>query len=290
MRRSFLYAVLFLAAVVNASAASPPKGHLVIIGGGSHTEQIMQTFVRLAGGRNASVVVFPMASGDAEGTGREQRDELLGDSVAHCISLNLTREQANSDSIVRLLDRTTGVFFSGGDQSLLTAALKGTRVEQRLHEIYRQGGVIGGTSAGAAVMSEIMITGDELLNKDTINAFISIRKNNIKTTPGFGFVTTAIVDQHFVKRKRHNRLISVVLEHPSLLGIGIDESTAIIVNPNNTFTVAGESLVFVYDASRANAVGLNNKGTLSGSPLALHILQAGEIFNFKTRRVVTVRP
>ena len=290
MRRSILCAVLFLAAVASAPAASHPKGHLVIIGGGSRTKEIMCTFVRLAGGRNASVVVFPMASGDAEETGREQRDELLGDSIARCISLNLTREQANSDSIVRLLDRTTGVFFSGGDQSRLTAALKGTRVEQRLHEIYQQGGVIGGTSAGAAVMSEIMITGDELLNKDTVNAFTFIRKNNIKTIPGFGFVTAAIVDQHFVKRKRHNRLISVVLEHPSLLGIGIDESTAIIVNPNNTFTVAGESLVFVYDASRANPVGLNYKGMLSGSPLALHILQAGEVFNFKTRRVVTVRP
>ncbi|MCX6137919.1 MAG: cyanophycinase [Ignavibacteriales bacterium] len=283
MRRRPAIVAWFILLLPLMLEAAQPKGHLVIIGGGSRTKEIMRTFVQLSGGTSGSVVVFPMASGDAAGVGKQQAAEIASGGVKHCVSLNVTREQANTDSVLRLLDNVTGVFFSGGDQSKLTAALKGTRVEQRLHEIYESGGTLGGTSAGAAVMSEIMITGTELLNKDTVNAYTSIKKNNIQTAQGFAFVTSAIVDQHFVRRKRHNRLLSLALEHPLLLCVGIDESTAIIVNPDNTFTVAGESVVSVYDASRATNISLNKNGMLSGSPVALHILQAGETFDMTAR-------
>ena len=142
---------------------------------------------------------------------------------------------ADVDSNLLKMENVKAVFFSGGDQARLTDALLGTKLLDKIKKVYDDGGVVGGTSAGAAIMSEVMITGDELINKDKEDFFIVIQKGNIKTTEGFGFVKTAIIDQHFVIRKRLNRLISVVLEYPNLLGIGIDESTAIIVNPDSTF-------------------------------------------------------
>jgi cyanophycinase len=133
----------------------------------------------------------------------------------------------------------------------VTRALVGTPVQRKLLKLYQAGAVMGGTSAGAALMSKVMITGDEKLNRDTINAFVVIRKDNIVTVEGMGFLTNAIIDQHFVRRKRHNRLISVVLEHPDLVGVGIDEATAIIVRRGELFDVTGRGSVVVYDATRA---------------------------------------
>ncbi|MCX8009997.1 MAG: cyanophycinase, partial [Ignavibacteria bacterium] len=192
---------------------------------------------------------------------------------------------ANDDSTLAKLNGAKGIYFGGGDQSLLTKALLGTKFLDKIKEIYKVGGVISGTSAGAAVMSKIMITGDELLNKDTTNPFNSIRKENIKTTEGFGFIESAIIDQHFVKRKRLNRLISVVLENPKLLGIGIDESTAIVVNPNNTFEVLGEASVLVFNASKSK-VRTDKHGNLSGDDINLKILINGDRFDLKTKNLI----
>ena len=102
----------------------------------------------------------------------------------------------------------------------ITRVIVGTPLQKKLIEIYRAGAVIGGTSAGAAIMSKVMITGDELINKDSTNIFLAILKGNVQTIEGLGFLDQVIIDQHFVKRKRLNRLISVVLENPTLPGIG----------------------------------------------------------------------
>jgi cyanophycinase len=258
-----------------------PKGHLLIIGGGERTDEIMQRFVELAGGATSTIVVFPMASGYAESVGKNQSDQLTKFGVKRSFYLNIDRVQADNDSIVRLLNEVTGVFFSGGDQSKLTAALKGTKMEKKIAEIHARGGVVGGTSAGAAVMSRIMITGEELIHKDSTASFFTIANGNVETKEGFGFVTEAIIDQHFVVRKRHNRLISLVLEHPSLLGIGIDESTCIIVNSDRTFTVLGESVVIVYDARHASGITTVKHGYLSGNGITMSILKSGDRYDMK---------
>jgi len=198
----------------------------------------------------------------------------------------LTREQALKEESAAVLNDAGGVFFSGGVQSRLTAVLIDTPVHKKLLQLYTEGAVIGGTSAGAAVMSEVMITGDEKREAEEGHAFETLQADNVVTIRGFGFIQGAIIDQHFVRRKRHNRLISLVAENPKLLGIGIDESTAIIVGPDNTFEVVGERNVIVFDASRAK-VKIGPSQTISGSNMIMHILQNGDRFDLKTRKVLS---
>ena len=146
---------------------------------------------------------------------------------------------------------------------------------------------MGGTSAGAALMSKVMITGDERFSKDTVNLFRSIRKDYVETVEGIGFLTDLIIDQHFVKRKRHNRLISVVLEHPELVGVGIDEATAIIVRPNGFFDVIGAGNVMIYDATHATEIRSDAHGNLAAQGLTLHLLAAGDSYDRTSHTVHT---
>ena len=138
-------------------------------------------------------------------------------------------------------------------------------------------------------MSEVMITGEELVNHDKANAFRSIQQSNIETTAGLGFVTNAIIDQHFIQRKRCNRLFSVVLEHPNLVGIGIDESTAVLMNPDQTFEVLGESTVMVMDARSATNIRTDQNGHLAVADTKVHLLLAGDGFDLKSGRCVSKR-
>lgn len=265
--------------------ADAPKGSLLIVGGGPQPDALVQRFVDLAGGAGkARIVVFAMASEDGLAGGKEKAEDLrkLG---AHAINVYITREQANQDSIVHLLDDATGIWFGGGDQSRLTRAIGGTKVEDAIHARYRAGAVVGGTSAGAAVMSTPMITGDERhpggARPDTTDAFKTIARDNIITTEGFGLVQGAIIDQHFLRRKRHNRLVSAVLEHPKLIGVGIDESTALLVQPDGTWHVLGASAVVIYDARKA-AITPSGAATLGATGIAMHVLPAGSSFDPRT--------
>lgn len=259
-----------------------PKGSLLIVGGGPQPDELVQRFVDLAGGAGkARIVVFAMASEDGLEGGEEKAEDLrkLG---AHAINVYIDHEQANQDSVVRLLDDATGIWFGGGDQARLTRAIGGTRVEAAIHTRYRDGAVVGGTSAGAAVMSTPMITGDERhpggARPDTTDAFKTIARDNIITTDGFALIQGAIVDQHFLRRKRHNRLVSTVLEHPRLLGVGIDESTALLVQPDGMWRVLGASAVVVYDA-RGATVTPPTAASLGATGIVMHVLPAGSSFD-----------
>ncbi|MDZ7362960.1 MAG: cyanophycinase [candidate division KSB1 bacterium] len=272
------------------TAAMPPQGHLLIMGGGEIREAtIMQTFTRLAGAERAKVIIFPMASSIANETGANKAKQLRDYGAGETIVLNITKAQANSDSVRQLLKGVTGVFFSGGDQSRLTAALKGTAVEAWLHEFYARGGVIGGTSAGAAVMSAMMITGDQRrpVGDSTFN---TIEAENIVTSAGFGFIDHAIIDQHFVRRKRFNRLLSLVLEHPQRVGIGIDENTAIWVKPDQTFEIIGAGPVLVIDATKAQARRDDAGYGLRAQEIRLHVLRNGSVYDLRKRRVTRLNP
>jgi cyanophycinase len=261
------------------------KGSLIIIGGGSRGPDVMLPIINLAGGEKSKIVYFPMAS--------ELGDQLAGERIADLkkygagmvLHLNITRQQAESDSVLALLDGVTGVYFGGGDQSRLTRALKGTKVEKRLHELYRNGAVLAGTSAGAAVMSAIMLTGDQR-RPARDSSFNSIEAENIATAEGFGFVDDVIVDQHFLIRRRNNRLISTILEHPKVIGIGIDEATAIWIKPDRTFEVLGKSAVVVYDAT-ASAVQRDANGYgLRASDIRMSVLRGGSVYDLKSKTVV----
>ncbi len=264
-------------------ATNKAKGYLFIIGGGHRSETMMRRFIELTNqSNNPKIVIFPMASGSPKESGQSMVEEFKKFGITDVEYYILNREQALQKENKNILENVRCVYFTGGDQSRLTKALFNTPIHQRLLEIYKEGGVIGGTSAGAAVMSEVMITGDEKREVEEGHAFEKIQADNIVTTAGFGFVRTAIIDQHFVARRRHNRLVSLVAEHPKLLGIGLDESTAIIVKPDETFEVIGEQNVIVYDASKAK-INILPSQIISGFHMIMHILKPGDEFDLKTK-------
>jgi cyanophycinase len=281
--RNILLVCLVWCLVPAQLPAQKVKGHLVIIGGGERTTDIMQRFVQLAGGaEKARIIIIPLASGEPREAGKELTEEFKGYGVGNVDWLLFSKEEAMADSTCTKFDGATGIYFSGGDQVRVTRVIVGTPVQQRLFKAYREGAVIGGTSAGAAIMSKIMITGDELINKDSNNIFVSIQKGNVQTIEGVGFLDNVIVDQHFVKRKRLNRLISVVLEHPELPGIGIDESTALIVSPGDRGEVMGRGTIVMFDARKARDIHVDSTGDLAARNIVTHIYSSGECFNLKT--------
>jgi len=227
-----------------------------------------------------------MASSEPAATGEEKAVQLR-EFGADAFVLLLTRTQAESASTARRLEGATGIWFTGGDQTLVTPVLLGTATLAAMKARYRAGAVVGGTSAGAAVMSDSMLTGNQRPPGDTLgyygDEFPVLARGVIEVVPGLGFFPGVIVDQHFVRRERHNRLLAVILERPTLIGAGIDESTALEVGPDGSWTVRGAASVVVYDARRARL-------TLPGAPLGaaevrLHVLPAGATFDPTTGRV-----
>ncbi|MGH7579398.1 MAG: cyanophycinase [Gemmatimonadales bacterium] len=283
-----LMTLITTASVPEGSAGPRPgTGSLVIVGGGSRSGALMRRFVELAGGAGrARIAVVPMASSEPEETGKSlvaELDSLGGGAFVFLVD----RVSAQSESVARRLDSATGIWFSGGDQVPLTIALRGTASLRAMHARYRAGAVIGGTSAGAAIMSDSMITGNQSPPGDTTgyygDEFPAIARHRIQVEPGLGFLPVAIVDQHFIRRERHNRLMSAVLERPSLIGVGIDESTAIEVGPDGRWRVLGESTVVIYDA-RGARVTARARPLLGAMGVRMHVLPPGGVFDPRTGR------
>lgn len=268
---------------------SGPAGSLFIIGGGMRPASMMCTYIDLCGGADAPVVIIPFASVTPGEQGERMKRELQGLGCAHVTVLDRFPATASVDEV----RSAAGIYFTGGDQNRLRDCLAGTATLAAVWEAYERGAAIGGTSAGAAVMSRVMLSGNELLNPDVVRsdegdaveAFSRIRQGNIETTEGFGFLEGCVLDQHFVRRKRENRLISVILEHSELLGIGIDESTAIVVAAGG-FEVLGESCVVVLDATHTTDVGAGRDGGLRCVGLTMHVLTDGQRFDLATRTVL----
>lgn len=275
----FLHLLIF-----NPAIYTQPKGKLVIVGG-VQTKEIIKKFVELAGGENAKIIIVPNAGSRPVLNSQRQQKE-FAEFGAKSDYLIFTRETADSDSNLAKMDWANAVFFLGGDQSDLTRDMLGTKLLKKVFDIYENGGVVGGSSAGAAVMSEVMITGNELVNKDSSSSFITIEKGNVEVKQGFGFLKNSIVDQHFIKRKRHNRTISTLIEHPNLFGIAIDESTGIIVYPDETFEVIGNNQVLIYDPTSAKDIREDKNGNLGVTDMRLHVLISGDRFDMKTKQVI----
>jgi len=282
----FVSLIVVLAAMSIAPACSSakpsaprPKGHLFIVGGGERDEPLMRRFVDLAKGFGTGrIVVFTMASSVPLEVGPELVAEFRKYGVQDVVYYQLTRDEAMKGDSAKILDGVSAIWFSGGDQARLTAALLDTPIHTRMLEFYAAGGLLGGTSAGAAVMSEVMITGDEKRTTDENLNWQTVEADNVVRVRGFGFVKNAIIDQHFLIRRRQNRLISLVLENPALLGAGIDESTAILVRPDGKWEVLGESQVYVIDA-RTAIVTKASSNKLGGHGLRLHLLLPGDVFD-----------
>ena len=262
-----------------------PRGTLFIVGGGAQPDELVKHFIDLAGGAGkARIAILPMATSSAAEAGAEKESQL--DSLgADSFVLNFDRAHADDDSLVRRIQSATGIWFPGGDQSLLKAALGGSAALSAIHDRYNAGAVVGGTSAGAAVMSDSMITGNQFYpgvpTALDSSSFTRIGRHTIEIVSGLGFVHNAIVDQHFIRRQRENRLISVVLERPSLLGVGIDEGTALKVTPDGKWLVLGRSAVIILDARRARTTSAQNP-VLGATDVRLSLLPAGSTYDPRT--------
>ncbi len=282
---SVLSGIMLLAAVLSAPVAAQP-GPLYIVGGGPQTKAMVQEFVDLAGGQSANIIVMAMASVNGERSGEAKAQDLreLGTTARN---VWVTREQADLDSVVQLLAKATGFWFGGGDQNRLADVLRGTALERAIEARHAAGAVVGGTSAGAAVLSQHMITGREAKYggdrppRDSSDAYITINRDNVVTADGLSFLDNVVIDQHFVRRKRHNRLLSLVLETAPHLGAGIDESTALVVQSDGTWRVSGESVVVIYDARGGNMTSPSAK-VLGGANMRLHVLPSGATFDPRT--------
>ena len=282
--KKLFYLILVLIFGISVQSFSQTKGKLVIVGG-AQTREIEKKFVELAGGSDARIIIIPNAGSEPKLNSEIEQKRFI-ELGAKADYILFSRETADDEANLEKMEWANAVFFTGGDQSDLTRDMLGTKLLQKVFDIYNIGGTVGGTSAGAAVMSEVMITGNELVNKDSTVSFVTIERGNVETKQGFGFLKTVIIDQHFLKRKRHNRTISTLIEHPNLLGVAIDESTSIIINPDDTFEVFGNNQVLVYDPTNSKNIREDKKGNLGISDMKLHVLISGDKFDMKTKEVI----
>jgi cyanophycinase len=268
------------------------RGNLFIVGGGEQSPQLVEEFVALAGAPGgARIAVIPMASEEAEATGIEKAEELREFGATAWV-VNLTRDEALDPASRGTLDSATGIWFTGGDQARLAPVLLGTPALAAMKARYLAGAVVGGTSAGAAIMSDSMLTGNQR-RPDSLgyygDEYPAIARATIEVVPGLGFLHGAIVDQHFIRRERHNRLLSVVLERPGLLGVGIDEGTALLVQPDGRWRVLGASAVEVIDGRRATVTG-PAAPLLGAINLRLFLLPAGSRFDPRSGKATLPGP
>ncbi|MBE9192202.1 cyanophycinase [Gloeocapsopsis crepidinum LEGE 06123] len=265
-------------------AQSQTKGQLVIIGGAEDKEgecTILREFVRRAGGTKARIVIMTAATELPREVGENyiRIFERLGAEDVRIVDTE-SREDASSSTALEAIDKATGIFFTGGDQSRITDILKDTEIDTRIHKRFQAGLVVGGTSAGAAVMPDVMIVeGDSETNP---------RMEIVDLGPGMGFLPEVVIDQHFSQRGRLGRLIAALAQQPAVLGFGIDENTAMIVS-NDQFEVVGAGSVTVVDDS--NITHSNVDEILKDEALAvcgakLHILPHGYKFDLKTRKPI----
>jgi cyanophycinase len=243
-----------------------PSGALVIAGGGDLGQEVMGKFIALAGGPKALIVVVPTADSADSFHADYKGAKILQAAGARNVKILHTRNRAEADSeaFVKPLRQAHGVWIGGGRQWRLADAYLDTLTERELHALLNRGGVIGGTSAGASIQASYLVRGAPEGNR------IMMARGHER---GFAFVPNSAIDQHVLARKREGDLATVIQTHPDLLGIGVDEGTAIIVQ-GERFEVVGKSQVVVYGAHSPPTDG----------KLCL-MLSPGAVFNLKTRRL-----
>lgn len=238
----------------------PANGSLVIVGGGKIPLSISDRFIELAGGRDAKFVYIPTAANDDELYRMKSKSPEFFGLKNFTVLHTKERETADSESFVAPLRQATGVWFIGGQQSRLAEAYGGTLTLKEIWKVLERGGVVGGTSAGASIQaSYLMGAQDEAAAAKAYSA-------------GFGFLKNSAIDQHVNTRRREMRVAPVIATHPELLGIGIDESTAIIVK-GDQFEVIGAGQVAITDGKQRDGRGY-------------YFLSPGDWFDLDKRRVM----
>lgn len=274
MRRLLAGLALWLAPLL--AIAAPPKGTLVIVGGGGMPQVIMDAFLSASGGKGGVVGIIPTSTSDPDGALKEWKEDLDKAGLVFVPLDVRSRADASRPDILSQASRCTGFWFSGGDQNRVGDQIVGTPLQVIIHGRYAAGACVGGTSAGAAIMSRIMLTGNDRNGKEALSEF---GPGAYQTREGMGFLPErVVVDQHFLRRGRENRLFSLIMDHPDHLGLGIDEATALVVKEGRA-TVLGERSVMVFDPA-----GMTRHGA-SFRDLRIHVLRAGQSIDLATRRV-----
>jgi len=255
---------------------STVKGKLFIIGGGDKPDEMLRELRDLASlSDNDYIYVLPMASSEPDSSIIWVREDFRKVCLSRVTGHNYLPGEVPSASDLDSLKNARLIFISGGDQSRFMSAVLNTPVAGAITEAYRHGSVIAGTSAGAAVMSRKMITGNQKKHPGEESGFKTIESDNIEISEGLGLLSGVIIDQHFIKRQRLNRLIAASVENPGIICVGIDESTAIIVDGNYA-TVTGNSQVIVIRNKQTEKIVQD--GLLGKNGLELSIYLPGQKF------------
>ncbi len=257
------------------------RGPLMPIGGAEdkgNNPNILSRFVDICGGDKARIMVIPTASRLPD-TGSLYADLFLDLGVERALFTEIhERSDCEDELLLEEMDNATGIFVTGGNQLRLSGILGGTSVGQRLRRLNAEGIPIAGTSAGAAMMSQHMIAGGR--------SGLSPREDGVNLAPGIGLTNTAIIDQHFSQRDRLGRLLTALSYNPFLIGVGIDEDTAFLIDGNNNCEVLGSGAVTILDASQlthSSRSHADQGAALSLVDMRLHVLAQGCRYNLDSR-------
>lgn len=267
LRRIVLVILLaHLALAKDRVVVGPSKGSLVVVGGGTVGKEIVDQFLKLAGGVDAPIVIIPTADGGSNYDKAWLEKQFLVKAGAKNVTVLHTNDRnvANSAAFVKPLRKARGVWFGGGRQWRLVDSYLYTRTQRELTKVLKRGGVIGGSSAGATIIGSYLVRGAR-------------EGNTLMMAPGYevglGYLKNVGVDQHLLKRNRQDDMVAVIDKHPELLGIGIDESTAIVVK-RDEFEVVGVSKVAIYDPKYKAAAGAKR----------YYFLSPGDRFDLASRK------
>jgi cyanophycinase len=263
-------------------AATPrsPRGTLMVIGGGekrNDRREILEVLAKRAGA--GRLIVATLASEEPRKQWEEYRKVFAELGVRRVEQLDVrSRQELIDDPREDFMKGAAVLFFAGGDQLKITSRFGGTPLCDRIREWYEAGAMIAGTSSGASVMSETMMVsgaGDESHG----------RTESLRMSPGLGLIPGVIIDQHFAERGRIGRLLGAVAQNPRLLGLGIDEDTAVIFDDTREFSVIGSGAVYVIDGRNLTytSTAEDKEGTASVHGLTLHVLSAGDTFDLRSR-------
>jgi cyanophycinase len=263
--------LLLATPVAHGASVGPGSGSLIVVGGGKLPPAITQRFVELAGGPESEFVVIPTALGDAQLNLGDISKSFTREFGVKKVTVLHTRDRSEADSLsfIGPLTRARGVWITGGRQWRLADAYLGTRTEREIKAVLERGGVVGGSSAGATIQGSYLVRGASATsgNPDGDNRIMMAKGHET----GFGLLHDCAIDQHVVVRHRENDMVPVIEAHPGLLGIGIDESTAIVVH-GDEFEVIGSSVAGIYD-------GKEHEGR------KYYFLSPGKKFDLKKRAV-----
>ncbi|HEX7151265.1 MAG TPA: cyanophycinase [Thermoanaerobaculia bacterium] len=259
-------------------------GRLLVIGGNEDKDEdnmvILPHFVEMCGGSNAVIVVCGSPSASPEEKEREYKRLFLKAGAKEVYEASVTeRIEAEAEELLEVMRRATGVFFTGGDQMRLTSLIAGTAFGEEIrNRLWNHALVVGGTSAGAAAMSSTMITGGS--DRGTV------RRADVRLAPGLGYWRDTVIDTHFAQRGRVSRLLVIFSQNPQVLGIGLDENTAIDVEPGKRFTVLGEGACFVFDGTvtHTNAPDVSDDEVIAMTDSISHVLPTGYAFDLQKKR------